>query len=356
MKRPKLSKFVPKKLTKKQSSAPETSVDTGPVTPITNETVAAHREAVLGSARKYIYPLQHSKHRIVIISTSLFVAAFIGFFAYCTLALYRFKSSSSLVYGVTQVVPYPVARAGSNFVSYESYLFELRHYTHYYQSQLRLDFKSEEGKQQLADYKERALAKVVDDAYVKQLAKKYKVSVSDQALNNQITLVRNQNRLGSNEKGFEDVLKDNFGWTVNDFKRSLRQEMLAQKVVATLDSATQAKAKAALDQLGSGTDFTKVAAQFSDDAATKNSGGEYGFLIDATNRDIPAQVTSALFTLKPGQNSAIINTGYSLEIVKNIDIQGDKIHAAHIVFNFKPINSYIDPLKVKSKPHEYIKV
>src|SRR5665811_1430574 len=32
---------------------------------ITNETVAEHREAVLSGARKYIYPLQHSKRRIV---------------------------------------------------------------------------------------------------------------------------------------------------------------------------------------------------------------------------------------------------------------------------------------------------
>ena len=32
---------------------------------ITNETVIDHREEVLSSARKYIYPLQHSKHLVV---------------------------------------------------------------------------------------------------------------------------------------------------------------------------------------------------------------------------------------------------------------------------------------------------
>jgi len=32
---------------------------------ITNETIAEHREEVLSSARKYIYPLQHSLQRIV---------------------------------------------------------------------------------------------------------------------------------------------------------------------------------------------------------------------------------------------------------------------------------------------------
>src|ERR1700760_3814119 len=60
---------------------------------ITNETVAEHREDVLRGARKYKYPLAHSKHRIVIISTALIFLAIVGFFAYSLLELYRFQSS-----------------------------------------------------------------------------------------------------------------------------------------------------------------------------------------------------------------------------------------------------------------------
>src|SRR5882724_6045919 len=100
---------------------------------ITNETVAEHREEVLSSARKYIYPLQHSAHRVVLISASLFIAVVVAFFTYCLLALYRFHTSSWFIYAVTQVMPFPVAKAGPHFISYESYLFELRHYIHYYQ-------------------------------------------------------------------------------------------------------------------------------------------------------------------------------------------------------------------------------
>src|SRR5882757_2733849 len=50
---------------------------------ITNETVAEHREEVLSSARKYIYPLSHSKHRVVVVTAGLLVTAIIVFFAYC---------------------------------------------------------------------------------------------------------------------------------------------------------------------------------------------------------------------------------------------------------------------------------
>src|SRR5690554_766393 len=123
---------------------------------ITNETVAAHRDEVLNSARKYIYPLQHSKHRIVLISTTLVIAAVVIFFTYCTLALYRYHDTSTFLYRVTQVIPFPIARAGGRFVAYENYLFEVRRYKHYYETQLQVDFSVPKDKEQLDQSKRRA--------------------------------------------------------------------------------------------------------------------------------------------------------------------------------------------------------
>src|SRR6266436_4513609 len=54
---------------------------------ITNETITEHREEVLKGARKYIYPLQHSKHRIVTVSLSIIAVASVAFLIYCTVAL-----------------------------------------------------------------------------------------------------------------------------------------------------------------------------------------------------------------------------------------------------------------------------
>ena len=164
----------PKSAKDKLLNTPENAPD-GAVPRITNETVAEHREEVLSSARKYIYPLQHSKHKIVLISTGLFIVALVGFFTYTTVALYRLKSYSTFLYGVTQVIPLPVAKAGPNFVAYENYLFQLKHYIHYYQNQQKLDFNSTSGKQQLTQFKQRALTEVVNDAYVKELAKEHHI-------------------------------------------------------------------------------------------------------------------------------------------------------------------------------------
>lgn len=323
---------------------------------ITNETVAAHREELLSSARKYIYPLEHAKKRIVSISVWILGGAVVVFFTYTGLALYKFKSSSSFLYYVTQVIPLPVAKAGPSFVAYENYLFELRHYTHYYQTQQQVDFKSTAGKQQLDAFRKQALQQVVDNAYVKQLASKYHVGVSDQEVDDAVQLVRQQNRLGSSNQEFADVLKEFWGWSVDDFKRELKLQLLAQKIVATLDTGTKDRASSVLAQLQQGGDFATIAKQQSDDPITKPNSGEYGFLITNANRDLPPQIVDALFKLQPGQISGIINTGYTLEIVKVISIDNGNIRAAHISFNFKDINTYLKPLQAQEKTRLFIHI
>ncbi len=323
---------------------------------ITNETVAEHREDVLGSARKYIYPLKHSRRRAVIISSSIFITALLVFLVYSATALYRFQSTSGFLYGVTKVIPFPVAKAGSSWVSYNSYLFELRHYMHYYATQQGVDFASDSGKQQLDDFKKQALDQVIQDAYVKQLAAKHHVQVSNRALDAQVAQVRSQNRLGTSRHEFQEVLNEFWGWNENDFKRELKQQLLAQAVVAKLDTDTQKRASDVLAQLKSGADFATLAGQSSDDLATKANGGVYADGIDRTNASIPAPVTEAAYKLQPGQLSDIINTGYSLEIVKVTGNQDGKLQAQHISFMFKPIGQYLAPLKAQHQPRHYISV
>jgi parvulin-like peptidyl-prolyl isomerase len=340
----------------KERRAAKTHVTESAVVPfITNETVAEHREEVLKGARKYIYPLQHSKHKIVVVSSTLFIATVVALFTYSAVALYKFQNTSTFVYRITQVVPFPVARVQGKFVSYESYLFELRHYIHYYETQQKLSFKTPEGQQQLTNYKQRALQRVVDDAYIKQLAKEQNVAVTNREVDTEIATVRTQNRLGTSDQVFEDVLRDFWGWSLNDFKRSLRQQLLARKVVSKLDVSAHARATAALNELNTGASFGDTAKKYSDDATSKDQNGNYAGVIDKSNRDIDALVTTALFALKPGQHSGIIDTGYSLEIVKVDSFEGDKARASHIQVNFKDISDFLNPLKEKQKSKSYIK-
>jgi parvulin-like peptidyl-prolyl isomerase len=327
---------------------------------ITTENIGEHREKVLKGARKYIYPLAHSKRTIVSITLSVIIAAVIGLFAYCSLALYKFYQSNTFLYRVTQVVPFPIAKAGGHYVNYENYLFELRHYVHYYESQQQANFSGADH-QQLLLFRKQALQKVVNDAYIKQLASKNHISVSDKEVNARLDEVRSQNRLGDNNKVFADVLHDYWGWTVNDFKRSLKQEILTEKVAAKLDSADSQRAASILNQAKAGTDFATLAKQNSDDPSAKDNGGDYGFPITKTNPNVPPEVVDALFQLKAGQISDVIlaspvlsSQGPSLQIVKLTAISGDSVTAQHITVNLKNSSTYVAEIEKQKPLHPYV--
>jgi hypothetical protein len=323
---------------------------------ITNDTVADHREDVLSSARKYIYPLQHSKHSVVRISIYLLVSVIILFLAFCSLDLYKIQGSSGFIYDVTEILPFPVAKTGGTWISYQSYLFDLRRNTHYYSSQQQANFSTKNGKLQLQRLKQQALDYSVQTALVKRLAKQNHISVSDQAVNDQVQILRNENRLGSSNNVFKEVLSEYYGWTENNFKQELQQEMLQQAVVAKLDYPAENKAQDVLSQLHKGISFATIASQVSNDPQTKSNGGEYPGLITINDQQISPDVTNILFQLKPGQISGIINTGFSLEIVKVIDRTGDSLHAAHIQINLQNIDTYTKPFETKQKTHYYIHV
>lgn len=355
VKRPKLAKPSLHKLRRKSS---DTKINQAieDLPRITNETVAEHREEMLSSARKFIYPLNHSRRSIVKVSIGLFVVGLVVFLGYVLLALYRFQSTSTFIYGVTKVLPVPVARAGGDWVSYENYLFELRHLKHYYETQQEVVFTTESGRAQLEDFRRQAMDQAINDAYAKQLAKANNVKVTSTEVDDAVRLLREQNRLGNSDEEFADVLKEFWGWKVDDFRRELRQQLLAQKVVAALDTEAGDKLRAAQAQLQQGTDFAAVAKQYSDDAGTRDGGGEYPFLIDKSNRDVAPKVVEALLRMQPGQVSDIIDTGYTLELVKVISADNGKIRAAHISSTYKPVTEFIKPLKDKKPPKRFIQV
>lgn len=329
---------------------PQPSLDDVPQ--ITNETIAEHREEVLRGARKYIYPLHLSKRRIIVISSVILVGAIAAFLVYCVAGLYRYYQHNTFLYRVTQVVPFPVARIGNTFVAYENYLFELRHYIHYYQEQGNLDdegtdFSKPGYKEQLAEYQKQALSNVINLAYIKMLAEEHSISVSNKEVDERITEVREQNRLGTDDGALADVLSSYWGWSISDFKRSLKDQILIEKVTGQLDTEATAKAEAALVKVKSGADFATVAKEVSEDSPSKAEGGEYSFLITRNNPNIPPQVIGTLFKLKPGQISGIINTGSTLEIVKIDKVEGDNVTARHIVFGLKDPAVFIEDLKKK---------
>jgi parvulin-like peptidyl-prolyl isomerase len=272
----------------------------------------------------------------------------VTFFVTSTVELYKVQSTSKVIYRITQVIPFPVAKAGSHFVSYENYLFELRRYMYYYQTQQQVDFSTDSGKRQLETYKPKAMQRVIQDAYVKELADEHDITVSSSEVADAVSLLRAQNML---TKRFYD-------WSLRDLERELRQELLAQKVAAALDTDAIKKADDVVKQAQNGADFAQLASQYSDDIATKGNGGVYAdTAITTGSQTVDPVIVRELPKMKPGEVSRIITTPTAFEIVKLLEVSADKKYkVAHIQINFKSIDAFTKPIADKTKVHHFIKI
>src|SRR5690606_38199933 len=75
---------------------------------ITAETIAEHREKVLAGGRRFKYPVQYVRHRLVINAVIVSVIAIIALTMVGWWQLYQVQNTGDFMYRVTRVLPLPV--------------------------------------------------------------------------------------------------------------------------------------------------------------------------------------------------------------------------------------------------------
>lgn len=324
---------------------------------VTNESIAQHREEVLKGARRFIYPLKASKHKIAVVSAVIIGLVLIGLLASSWYLLYRRQSHGDFTYRISQILPWPVAKVGGSYVRYEEYLFELRHNVHYLATQENVDFDTEEGRLQLSGLKQQAYQNTINNAVVRRMAEERGVSVSQEEVTQQIDLIRSSGGIGDSSQTLEDTLRDFYDWNVSDLRRVIRSQLLKQKLLPLLDTEARPEAEAALADVLDGGNFAAIAKAKSDDVFTKDNGGEFGFIF-RSNKEIPPQLVERAFSLKAGQTSPeLVETLFGLHVVKTLEYRSeDEAKVAHILFRYRDIEDFITEKRAELTIADYIEI
>lgn len=337
-----------KRRSTKSAKTDSTSVVEAPKGPVTNDTVSQHREAVLSKGRKFKYPFYRSKHRVALISVSLVFIALAALGAVTSWRLYVSKNTSEFTYRVTQIIPFPVARVNGSYSSYENYLFQLRHNIYWLEQFGTTDLRSPDGQRQIDYLKRLALDKAEETTIAKKFAKENDVKVTD----DEIDAVVNQ--INTSGGDLQSILKEQYNLTVSEYRRLTKDEILKAKVAKALDEEAPEEAKKVLGEIVAGKDFAKAAKQYSDDEETKQLGGEFG-VVQKGKANLPAEVSDALFKLKKGQVSEVIETPTDYYIVKALDVvDKNNVKVAIIRIKVKDITSYLEEFRRDGKVKEYI--
>ncbi len=229
--------------------------------------------------------------------------------------------------------------------------------------------------------RKRILEAMVDDKLILTQAILDSVTVSDDDVNRQLD-ARIQNlikQVGSQEK-VEQIYGMSISKIRNEFKEDMRKQLIIDKEkdnkfgdmkVSPLEvrnfynqykdslqevpeevtlshifmvpkpsgkarEEAYAKAEALQDSLKHGADFAELAKKYSQDPGSASDGGDLGW---AKRGQFVPEFEHAVYALKPGEISGIVETQFGFHIIQLLQRRGDLVHARHILITIPHLTS-----------------
>ena len=323
---------------------------------ITNETVAEHRERILAGGRRFKYPVQYARHKLVFNTIIITIATLIVIIAVGWWQLYSVQNTNAFFYRVTRVLPLPVASVDNETVRYGDYLMYLNSSTHYLQQSEQLNLESEDGKRQVEDVKRKSMDNVIADAYAMKLARELKIEVGNDRVDQVIDDDRNTANGRISQETYDASAMNILGWSPDEYRQDTRSKLVRQEVSYAIDAkANEKQATAAALLAVDNPDLDKIAAEIGGEGAAKVGAGVSGLVL-RTNRD--GGLSAAAATLEVGKTSAVIKTttGDGYYFVKLLEKNDTQLSYAYIRIPLTVFNEQLAALKRENKIHEYVSI
>lgn len=345
--------------TKVLSKLPRRKKKAGAPSRITNDTVAEHRERILAGGRRFKYPVQYARHKLVINAVVISLVALLLLLVIGWWQLYLAQNSSAFMYRITRIVPLPVASVDGESARYSDYLLNYRTSEHYLSRFDEIKPDSEDGRLQLQYKKRDALDIAIKDAYARKIAKERGVSVSQEEVDDVLSGLRQAANGELTEETSNASSQRVLGLSPDDLELLVKNSILRTKVAFAVDEeATKAKdaAQKLLQQHGG--DFEKTAAELKAQGFADVAAGISGFVNTSSTyagSGIRASKVAELQVggVSPPLQSTTDSGYYFFKVVEKNDTQVN-FQSLHI-----PLTQFrqnIETLKKDNKVSEYITI
>lgn len=323
---------------------------------ITTDTLAEHREQVLAGGRKFKYPVQYQRHKLVINAVIIGAVALVLLIVLGWYLLYVAKNTSEFMYRVTKVVPAPVAVVDGEQVQYSDYLMKYRSAAHYLVEKEQIDANSADGKSQLEFVKTQAMDDAIADAYASKLARELDVTVTDAELEAYLKQQRQSGGEEVSEITYNAVIRDYYGWSPQEYREAMKSKLLRQKVAYAVDARAEDITKTVEAKVKSGsTDLKAIAAELNKDTVDTVVFGPAEW-VPKNNQD--GGLAEAAAKLSKGQVSTKIKTtsGNGYYYVKLVDSSDTSVQYEYIHVPLKELNAKLATIEKDNKLTRLIKL
>lgn len=317
------------------------------------ERVDERREEVLARGRKFKYPLQWTKHRVVVNTVLITVVVLAILITSGWLALFKFGMTDEMLYRVTKILPIPVATVDDETVAFSDYLMFYRSsMTSIERQSADVDNEANENDLRL-QYKRSALSETEDFAYAKKLARELNITVTDEEVDKEFNRHLSIGGTERSEESFMKIISDNFGLDKSEYKRMLYLTLLKSKVEVEIDK-TAAELAAHVESLlvENYGDYAKVAEKLGDAIIYEETGGM------VPNQNIDGGRAAEAFKLDPEQQTGrfISVSGDGYYFVKLIAKTDTEVNFVSIKVPFTEFENRINALRDEDKIQEYITI
>lgn len=345
-----MKKFLTSKFSKKKTKSTES-------TKITNETVAEHREQVLAGGRKFKYPVQYGKHKLVINASIIAVSFALLLAVLFWWQLYIVQNSSDFMYRLTKVVPVSVASVDGEPVPFDDYLARYRFNEFWLEKYGDIKSDSNDGRNQLKYVKQKVMGTAIENAYAKKIAPEYDIKVTDEDVENLIALNRKAVNGTLSEETFYSAQLMTNGWTKDDIKSSYRRDILRNKVSFAYDTQARKQVEDIAQFLKAGqTDFAKIVDEMADSKGGKVTYGQTGMIGIATT--FSGFNLAEIGTLKVGEftgpkKSLVDNSYFFIKVINKTE---DAVSLSYIKVPLIMFSDKVKELEKSGLVKEYIDI
>ena len=328
-----------------------------PLSRITNETVAEHRERILAGGRRFKYPMQYARHKLVFNTIIISLVALLLIIGIGWQQLYVAQNTGTFFYRVTKVLPLPVASIDGQPVRYSDYLMNYRSSVHYLQQKEQVNLRDEQGQKQIEYIKNQALSDAVADAYAVKLANERDISISDEQIDAFIDQQRRSRDGTVSEETYDAVILDYYGWTPEEYREAMSNKLLRQEVAYHIDETAQSKRDAIATALEDNPDanFEDLAAKQGGEGVEQVTAGTSG-MVPINNQD--GGLAEAASQLEVGETSGAIKTtaGDGYYFVKLLETTDTQLSYAYIKVPLSEFAKRLQAAKDQDKLNPYISI
>lgn len=321
---------------------------------VTQKNLEQSREEVLAKGKKFKYPFQYSKHRLVINTILISVAAVILLVLGGWIELYKAQNTGSVMYRFTKVLNLPVAEIDGVKVRYSDYLMIYRssiNSIEYQQGELD---GSDDSNALRQHYKREAMKSAEEYSYALAKLNENGIAVESSEVDDLVLYHMQINGQQRSEEAFEGIVEDNFGLSMTEYRRLLTLSLAKKKYSENYDELAKKTLEKAEKLLKENSGDMKATAESL--ASTKIVSYEKtdGY-VDSANLDGGrAIVAKTLGSDGEISKSFVSKKGDSYYIVKLLGKKDNKVSYESIQIRFTEFNNKIKEIRENNGVKEYI--